>query len=87
MISVIKNRKKAKKMPINVYLLQYLCASSNMSFILIEIIIPATNNKIKLIIVSDINLYKNKYAIKAPNGSDKPLRKTLINDFFLEPRE
>ena len=46
--------------PIKIYLFEYFLASSNISLILIEIMIPATNNNIILIKKLDIYLYKNK---------------------------
>ena len=36
------------------------------------------------IIVSEINLYKNKYASNAPNGSDKPLINVFLIALYFE---
>jgi hypothetical protein len=73
--------------PSKIHLLEYFLASSNISFILIVIIIPETNNNITPIIVLDINLYKNKYDKSAPIGSDNPLNNVFLNALYFEPVE
>ena len=69
------------------FLPEYFFASSNISFILMEIMMPATKRRIIPIRVFDMNLYKNKYAKSAPKGSDKPLIKVFfiaLNFDFVE---
>ena len=48
-----------------------------------EIIRPAVNNKMILIIKLEIYLYKIKYASKAPSGSDMALIKVNLIAFIL----
>ena len=62
----------------------YFNAFGNNSWIAKVIIIPATNNKITLIMVSFIIFLKNKNAKNAPKGSANPdINVFLIASFLL----
>lgn len=63
--------------------LLYFWLSLKISFMDIEIIRPAVNNKMILIIKLEIYLYKIKYASKAPRGSDMALIKVNLIAFTL----
>ena len=74
--------------PKYIYLLHlYFNDSGNISCIDNVIIIPATNNNTIDIITSLIYLLKNKNAITAPRGSDKPNINVFCKAFFQKVAE